>query len=1150
MKKILLILVLIGLFTENIFCMQKDQEESKEQRENSDMEIDQIKDIEEDSFPQKAKGAKRTHTTLEDENEKEQRQKLPKKSNKRISLRAKKSITTPLIQAVKNKEREKVQVLIEAGEDVTGKDGFDNTALVYAAEIGDLELIKIFHAKNKEEQQSTRALIVASACGHREITEFLLAKDVQVNSSERGSFLASISSINEETLKKFRAYKVCPLIVASYCGHTSLVELLLNNNAHIDVRRGTVVPLTAALERGHDDIVELVLKRGASIELKYAQLIDPLICAIQYNREKWVKELLSRQQNKDKIARAFIKALKCDHDNFIPLFLPYMTEEVVLSSNHWQELLITTAQAGKSELLDALLEKIKDKKPAYLSALLSAIEGNQIELAEKLIKLDSLSNNFHVLSGTYVLKPLQRAVEAGHAQMVKLLFQAGIPIDDSFANLLEIAKAKGHQEVVNVLESILNEKHNNERMLLEASAAKNIVIVQKLLNQGIHSGVQDQDGITALMYAVRAENKEIVELLVKAGAPINARNKNGGTALSSAIGTGNKTIVTLLLNAGAQIDSYSLAIALQCSHIEILELIIDKSANKQKARNEALGFAALLNKPEYIRKLIEQGADVNARNSQNKTPLLIAAEKGHEKCVQLLLEAKADVTLQDDAKLDALAYAKNNGHETIVRMFEQALSDKLYKQRAFLEAAKHGEKAVIEELLKQGIDKNNVQDAQGNTALICAVANGHTQIVDLLLKENVEINSANKKNETALTLAVRKADRALVQALIAFPERIALPHLERSLRIAAYRGLNEIVTLLTNAHSNKIRARACVLYAAVEGRKKELIEGLIKEGVDINTAYVIHYAISSPDVTPLMFAVVRNLNDMVKWLLNNGARISAINSKQKNAFSCAIETRNITAFTLFLDKDYRESPSGTLTARITGDITPILSCLFLSSKLPGLPGFLQSLNKQKYEEMMIILRFLSVQSTRDYLKNSTSCCSKYIRVYKEERKCTRSELQQTPLMWACMFGHTDIVQQLIDGDMPHWFINAQDTLGRTALHYAVLYGHNDCAQILIKWYLKDEERIKEVYKSDQEAQTRAIACSGINLSDNEGNTVLFYAVTRGDLLLVNDLLKINAKLSTDKRKAALALKIAAANGWKEIVIRILFKLKDLPAIFK
>ena len=60
---------------------------------------------------------------------------------------------------------------------------------------------------------------------------------------------------------------------------------------------------------------------------------------------------------------------------------------------------------------------------------------------------------------------------------------------------------------------------------------------------------------------------------------------------------------------------------------------------------------------QWVKLLLEHGADMNARNQQGATPLMVAAGNGHEPLVEWLLSNGADTRALDNKGYTALAWA-------------------------------------------------------------------------------------------------------------------------------------------------------------------------------------------------------------------------------------------------------------------------------------------------------------------------------------------------------------------------------------------------------------------------------------------------------------------------------------------------------------
>jgi len=117
----------------------------------------------------------------------------------------------------------------------------------------------------------------------------------------------------------------------------------------------------------------------------------------------------------------------------------------------------------------------------------------------------------------------------------------------------------------------------------------------------------------------------------------------------------------------------------------------------------ALIQAAGENDLTQVQNLLEKGTDVNAKNNEGVTPLMMGSVMGHVEVVKRLLERGADVNAKAGTGSVALMLASIMGH---------------------LDAAR--------QLLEKGADVS-IKSKDGDTALMAAAAKGHTKIVELLI---------------------------------------------------------------------------------------------------------------------------------------------------------------------------------------------------------------------------------------------------------------------------------------------------------------------------------------------------------------------------------------------------------------------------------
>ena len=107
-----------------------------------------------------------------------------------------------------------------------------------------------------------------------------------------------------------------------------------------------------------------------------------------------------------------------------------------------------------------------------------------------------------------------------------------------------------------------------------------------------------------------------------------------------------------------------------------------------------LWLATLNGNEAAARDLIVRGADVNCREpGSGSTPLVVAAEMGHDAIVRALLDAGADTDLAANDGATPLHIAADSGHDAIVRALLDAGADKtmLFHGRTALAVAKTAE---------------------------------------------------------------------------------------------------------------------------------------------------------------------------------------------------------------------------------------------------------------------------------------------------------------------------------------------------------------------------------------------------------------------------------------------------------------------------
>ena len=218
--------------------------------------------------------------------------------------------------------------------------------------------------------------------------------------------------------------------------------------------------------------------------------------------------------------------------------------------------------------------------------------------------------------------------------------------------------------------------------------------VKFLVEQGGNAHITDGCGSTALITASRNGNMDLVRyLLEELHADINHRDRFGWSPLYCAVLDNHPDLVRYYLKHGADVnirDRDKKTTLMLCFESIFL------------AAEEALTLAEIL---------IQGGADLEAQDKNGSTALFYAIEKGNDKAIEFLLNSGASMEIRDKKGNTALLYAlqrfncKFGFHSLQTRAREVGESARLF--------------AVGQDFLSRGADANAANN-EGVTPLMLA----------------------------------------------------------------------------------------------------------------------------------------------------------------------------------------------------------------------------------------------------------------------------------------------------------------------------------------------------------------------------------------------------------------------------------------------
>ena len=182
-------------------------------------------------------------------------------------------------------------------------------------------------------------------------------------------------------------------------------------------------------------------------------------------------------------------------------------------------------------------------------------------------------------------------------------------------------------------------------------------------NQLAKRGISFTD--EAFFTAIKTNDIDAAKLFFAGGmSPNHIKKDTGETAIMIAIGAGQLEMVNFLITSGADLNAYDsqgqslIDLALQQGNTAILKIIMNQSGigpnTKDDKGQTLLGKAIAINNVANIKFLIEQGADINARNEEGKTPLDRVLASGNQQMVSILKNAGAKRNINSGTKTNLL----------------------------------------------------------------------------------------------------------------------------------------------------------------------------------------------------------------------------------------------------------------------------------------------------------------------------------------------------------------------------------------------------------------------------------------------------------------------------------------------------------------
>ena len=549
-------------------------------------------------------------------------------------------------------------------------------------------------------QVNTRidALLMACAEGDLEFVITLIKSDIDINGigSEGFTPLMMAASENKTEIVSYLissgadVNKVCygwtALLEAADEGSLESMKQLLDAGAKVNYYSSTDNPtaITMAASEGHLDCLKLLLQNGADIN-GIGESLPPLHIAAEEGKKEIIEYLISQKVSINKKDSAGRTALM------------YAASE---GQKYSAEILIS-AGADKS-IIDSD----------------GATAEDHAEAEDEYDTQDYLSNES--------VPGIHQATQDGLIEKVQRMIKNGIDVntrDEVGRTPLHIAAAMNHDIDMRVLIDLgadinAQDKQGKTPLMYAAADGKRgaaVLLVSKLADVNI----QDVDGMRALEWSHNGGNRDLVKFLelITEKNPLGDRNAEGSRTENELrkIENENRSLNNELRRKEAEerFERYEKrleegemrlednemrqeekAIRKEKEVREKMQKELEKRSEKRRQKteeqleknrdkSESVNFskdgihirqfdieeevielmnAARSGSIEECRRLINNGADVNATDDTGQTALMVAAMSNRVSIARLLIDNRADINMSSISGLTALHFAALENH--------------------------------------------------------------------------------------------------------------------------------------------------------------------------------------------------------------------------------------------------------------------------------------------------------------------------------------------------------------------------------------------------------------------------------------------------------------------------------------------------------
>lgn len=314
--------------------------------------------------------------------------------------------------------------------------------------------------------------------------------------------------------------------------------------------------------------------------------------------------------------------------------------------------------------------------------------------------------------------------------------------------------------------------------------------------------------------------------------------------------------------------------------LNAVQATLESDKDLLEARNSdnftPLLLASIHGQTEIVRFLIKKGANIHAGDNENSTSLHNAAARGHLDIVSLLIDKGARINQCDGNGMTALHFAASSGRPACAKLLIEKGANvnarEINGRTPLFFNARQGNKEIFELLLEKGA-LVDVYNNFNRSPLVYAFWGGRKEFARKLISMGVDINRKDTDGYAPLHTDCIVGRPIYARLLVEEGADIELTDNDghSPLQLAAYHNKDDIVVFLIEAgadiHRTDPRGDTALHGAAWHGNL-EAASALIETGAKIN-------AKNNQGRTPLDYAVMAGHSEAAEFLKGKGAQPGA-----------------------------------------------------------------------------------------------------------------------------------------------------------------------------------------------------------------------------------------------------------------------------------